>query len=40
MTKLPVEQPPMRIAVILNWFDELQAKVPRGGRDEFKLDAD
>ena len=29
MTKLPIEQPRPRIAVVLNWFDELRAKVPR-----------
>jgi Tol biopolymer transport system component len=29
MTRLPAGQPPPRIAVVLNWFDELRAKVPR-----------
>lgn len=29
MTRLPVERPRPRIAVVLNWFDELRAKVPR-----------
>jgi len=29
MTKLPDAQPRPRIVVILNWFDELRAKVPR-----------
>ena len=29
MTKLPSGQPRPRIAVVLNWFDELRAKVPR-----------
>ncbi len=29
MTRLPAEQPRPRIAVVLNWFDELRAKVPR-----------
>ncbi len=28
MTKLPAEQPRPRIAVVLNWFAELRAKVP------------
>jgi Tol biopolymer transport system component len=29
MTKLPAVQPRPQIAVVLNWFDELRAKVPR-----------
>ncbi len=29
MTKLPGEQPRPRIAMVLNWFDELRTKVPR-----------
>jgi serine/threonine-protein kinase len=29
MTKLPADRPRPRIAVVLNWFDELRAKVPR-----------
>jgi hypothetical protein len=29
MTKLPGEQSRPRIVVVLNWFDELRAKVPR-----------
>ena len=29
MTKLPAVQPRPRIAVVLNWFDEVRAKVPR-----------
>lgn len=29
MTKLPAVKPVPRIAVVLNWFDELRAKVPR-----------
>jgi Tol biopolymer transport system component len=29
MTRLPAERPRPRIAVVLNWFDELRAKVPR-----------
>jgi len=29
LTKLPGEQPRPRIVVVLNWFDELSAKVPR-----------
>jgi eukaryotic-like serine/threonine-protein kinase len=29
MTRLPAERPRPRIAVVLNWFDELKAKVPR-----------
>src|SRR5262245_5487718 len=29
MTKLPREQPSPRIRVVMNWFEELRAKVPR-----------
>jgi eukaryotic-like serine/threonine-protein kinase len=29
MTKLPVQRPRPQIRVVLNWFDELRAKVPR-----------
>jgi hypothetical protein len=29
MTKLPVQRANPEIAVVLNWFDELRAKVPR-----------
>jgi hypothetical protein len=29
MTRLPADRPRPRIAVVLNWFDELRAKVPR-----------
>ncbi len=29
MTRLPAERPRPRIVVVLNWFDELRAKVPR-----------
>jgi serine/threonine-protein kinase len=29
MTKLPANRPRPRIAVVLNWFDDLRAKVPR-----------
>jgi hypothetical protein len=29
LTKLPGEQPEPRIVVVLNWFEELLAKVPR-----------
>ena len=29
MMKLPAEQSRPRIAVVLNWFAELRAKVPR-----------
>jgi len=29
MTRLPAERQRPRIAVVLNWFDELRAKVPR-----------
>jgi hypothetical protein len=29
MTKLPGEQPPPRIEVVVGWFEELRAKVPR-----------
>jgi serine/threonine-protein kinase len=29
MTRLPPDRPRPRIAVVLNWFDELRAKVPR-----------
>jgi hypothetical protein len=29
MNRLPADQPQPRIAVVLNWFDELRAKVPR-----------
>jgi hypothetical protein len=29
LTKLPGEQPRPRIMVVLHWFDELRAKVPR-----------
>ena len=29
MTKLSSEQPPPKVVVVLNWFDELRAKVPR-----------
>ena len=29
MTKLPAVKPTPRIAVVLNWFDELRAKLPR-----------
>jgi hypothetical protein len=29
MTKLPGEQPPPRIVVVLNWFEELRDKFPR-----------
>jgi Tol biopolymer transport system component len=29
MMRLPTNRPPRRIAVVLNWFDELRAKVPR-----------
>jgi Tol biopolymer transport system component/tRNA A-37 threonylcarbamoyl transferase component Bud32 len=29
MTKLPRAQPQPRIAIVLNWFDELRSKVPR-----------
>jgi len=29
MIKLPVDRPRPRIVVVLNWFDELRAKVPR-----------
>jgi hypothetical protein len=29
LTKLPAEQSRPRIVVVLNWFDELTAKVPR-----------
>lgn len=29
MAKRPASQPRPRIAVVLNWFDELRAKVPR-----------
>jgi serine/threonine-protein kinase len=29
MTKLPVARPQARIVLVLNWFDELRAKVPR-----------
>ena len=28
MTRLPGEQSPPRIVVVLNWFEELEAKVP------------
>jgi hypothetical protein len=29
MSKLPNELPQPRIVVVLNWFEELRAKVPR-----------
>jgi hypothetical protein len=29
MTKLPGEKPQPWIVVVLNWFEELRAKVPR-----------
>jgi hypothetical protein len=29
MTKLPADRPRPRIVAVLNWFDELGAKVPR-----------
>ena len=29
MTRLPPDRPPPQIVVVLNWFDELRAKVPR-----------
>ncbi len=29
MTRLPTEQPRPQVAVVLNWFEELRAKVPR-----------
>jgi len=29
MTRLPGEQPQARILMVLNWFEELRAKVPR-----------
>jgi hypothetical protein len=29
MTRLPDNREPPRIAVVLNWFDELRARVPR-----------
>jgi hypothetical protein len=29
MTKLPGEQRQPRVVVVLNWFEELRAKVPR-----------
>ena len=29
LTKLPGEQPRPRIMVVLNWFEELRARVPR-----------
>ena len=29
MTKLPPDRPRPQIAIVLNWFDELRAKVPR-----------
>lgn len=29
LIKLAAERPQPRIAVVLNWFDELRAKVPR-----------
>ena len=29
MTKLPADRPRPRIAVVLNWFEELRAKSPR-----------
>jgi Tol biopolymer transport system component len=29
MIRLPVDRPRPRIVVVLNWFDELRAKVPR-----------
>jgi hypothetical protein len=29
LTKLPVDQPLPRIVVVLNWFEELRARVPR-----------
>ena len=29
MTKLPTNRPRPRIAVVLNWFDELRARVGR-----------
>jgi hypothetical protein len=29
MTKLPGELPRPRIVVVLNWFEELRAEVPR-----------
>ena len=29
MNRLPADRPPPRIAVVLNWFDELKAKMPQ-----------
>jgi hypothetical protein len=29
MSRLPADRPRPRIVVVLNWFDELQAKLPR-----------